>query len=109
MSNAATKKITLATVKAFIRKNINNLYVITNSRFDGMEDGVRQCEGATFVKVNPADYKPQNQDTQGIQGVWFVRGSRDYFESFTQQTPEGTITGYKVVNCCGSWKIGVKL
>jgi hypothetical protein len=103
MSNEMSKKVTLATVKSFIKKNLPNLYIMTSSRFDGMVDGVRRVEGAAFRKVTVTELT-KCEATLGIEGVWFVRGSRDYF---TPINKDGFV-GYEVYNCCGTWTVAVK-
>ena len=96
-----TKKITLATIKAFARKNAENLYVRTLSSFDGMTDCVQRTEDL-FRKVEAVDFA--DSSTWGIAGAWFVRGSRDYFDAFE----ENGYTGYRVGNCCGSFILATK-
>lgn len=94
------KKITLSTIKSFIRKNEGALYICAKSRFDGMTDCVQDC-GGTFSKAIPAtDYL---DSTLGIQGAWFVRGSRDYLKPYEDET----YMGYYVSNCCGSFIIAI--
>jgi hypothetical protein len=68
----------------------------TKSEFDGMVDGVRSVD-SNFTPIANAEYKCENN--LGIQGVWLVGGSRDYFKEFTQ----GNLKGIEVYNCCGSF------
>ncbi len=96
-----TKKITLATIKAFIKKNRATLLIEQTSRFYGMSDCVETCMGHSFGPAQPADHACENN--LGIAGVWFVFGSRDYFEVIDSDK----VTGYRVYNCCGSFNIGV--
>ena len=96
-----TKKITLATVKSFIKRNLSDLHQQTLSRFDGMVDGVRRNENAAVRPANTEKFNPADESQMGIPGVWFVRDSRDYFTVIN--TPEWF--GYEVYNCCGSWQI----
>jgi hypothetical protein len=88
-------KPTLATVKSFVRKNINNLIVMEKSRFDGQVDCVMEskCEW----KVNPSDYKPTEKNDLGVFGIWFVGSSRDLITEI-----DG---GFNVWNCCGEFNI----
>ena len=98
------KKITLATIKAFVKKNRTNLLINCMSTFDGMQDGVRDCRGAgEFNAILPSDYGNE-QDNLGIQGAWFVGGSRNYFSLLAK---EGYF-GYRVYNCCGSFELAIK-
>lgn len=85
-----TKKITLATLKRFINKS-EKLYVQTLMSFNGMSDMVEINEDRKFIEVS-------KENAIGINGVWVVGNSRDYF-SF-QETK--THYGIKVSNACGS-------
>lgn len=91
-----SKKVTLATIKAFVRKNADNLFVKVNSSFDGMTDCVQKVED-NFREVS-------EENALGQQGVWCVGGSRDYFTPFENDT----YVGFKVSNCCGSGIITTK-
>ena len=44
------------------------------------------------------------EDDFGIDRLWFVRRSRDYFEIYN----EGGMKGYRIFNSCGSSVIAVK-
>ena len=105
MRNTTTeKKITLATVKSFIRKNVNNdLHLSVESRFDGMTDCVENNPHAGMKPANVSGYDPKKECNLGIPGLWFVRGSGDYFTKL--ETAE--FTGFSVWNCCGSWEIAI--
>lgn len=95
-------KATRATVKAFIRKNDGKLLIDTKSRFDGMCDGVRNCDERGFSPViKTADHI---DNTLGIQGAWFVGSSRDYITPFDKDG----IMGFEIYNCCGSFSIGIQ-
>ncbi len=96
-----TKKITLATVKSFIKKNIGNIYIDVKSEFSGMIDGL-EFNNDGFFKALDSD--GNNNHTLGIQGAWFVGSSRDYFDAFENDT----LTGIKVVNACGSFILAIK-
>jgi hypothetical protein len=86
---------TLTTLKSFIRKNAN-IQIQQKSRFDGMIDGTRQCDGG-FV---PATRVTDGHDNElGIKGAWFVFGSRDHFTPYETDK----LIGYEVYNCCGSF------
>ncbi len=95
-------KITKATVKSFMKKYANELYLKTCSYFDG------QIDGTTSVKepFSPIVKTDRNLDrTLGIQGAWFVGSSRDYFNSYN----DGKFEGFEVSNCCGHFVLAKKI
>ena len=113
MKTATQKKITIATVKAFIRKNREKLLIKTTSRFDGMTDSVRFEDEPEFVPARNRDYFDRDtnkwvdvpvtcKSTLGVQGVWFVGGG-DWCQAFETDTH----IGYEVSNCCGSWSVAI--
>lgn len=98
------KKITLASIKKFIKENSNNLYANCTSSFDGMTDCVESRDGG-FVKVDPSKIDMNKEQDLGIERLWFVRDSRDYFRHFN----EGGFVGYVISNSCGSSIIAIKI
>ena len=101
MKMTKTKKITLATVKSFIRKNEESLFIDLRSRFDGMtdccesvRDGFQPAEKTTWAENN----------TLGISGAWFVKRSRDYFSAYD----DGIYSGISVSNSCGHFVLATK-
>lgn len=95
------KKTTLATIKAFIRKNAGNgLHILPKSSFDGMVDCVMPVDG-DWIPVNEADFS--DKYTLGCPGAWFVGQSRDYFDNYAA---DGWV-GYRVFNSCGSFILAV--
>jgi hypothetical protein len=94
-------KITLATVKSFIRKN-PNMYIKVGSEFDGMTDCVRSVEDS-FTPVQRAD--DLNDRNLGIVGAWFVGGSRDSIYPYR----DNHFDGVRVYNCCGEFYLAVKV
>ena len=100
MSNEKAKKVTLATIKSFIRKN-PDLLILTNSSFDGRYDCCMPTGSKVFTKAERTEDHVRN--TLGVRGAWFVGDSRDYFTPFAQNG----VQGYEVSNCCGNFKIGV--
>ena len=92
------KKITLAGLKSFIRKNKDNLYIKVKSDFDGMVDGIVEVD-MDWKKVEAEKIDFTDKNTMGICGAWLVGGSRDRI----QITDDGGII--TVGNCCGSWEI----
>ncbi len=94
-------RTTLATIKSFIKKNADNLYIKKLNSFDGMCDGIsdRSAHPFTQVAVNPelADRR------LGIAGAWFTPGGNLF-------TPydDGVFKGFDVYNCCGNFVIATK-
>lgn len=83
------KKITLATLKSFIKKS-ESLFVLIESSFDGMIDGIRYETEKRIVKVS-------KENAIGHNGVWCVGSSRDYFRYFENEN----YFGIEVSNSCG--------
>lgn len=97
-----TKKITKATIKAFIRKNQDKLHVRAISSFSGMSDMVESLNDDGFT---PAVFEDRNEaHTLGVVGLWLVGGSRN---SFTAIEREGWI-GFNIWNCCGETEIAIR-
>ena len=112
MTTATAKKITVATVKSFIKKNRAALLVRTKTAFDGMEDGVRECDNREYTPAQCREYycnetfkyvlvPLDNTHSMGIIGVWFT--GRDRCSAFETETHRG----YEVYNCCGNWMVAV--
>lgn len=95
-------KITLATVKSFIKKNDGKLFLNVGSRFSGLTDMIENVEDSAFEPVVKTDKNLSN--TQGIQGAWFVGSSRDSFNTYD----DGNFQGFTVYNCCGGFTIATK-
>lgn len=95
------KKITLATLKAFIRKNAGELYIRNVSDFNGMTDGVEYATHPQARRVTVDSECYQQAHTLGIRGVWVVGGSRDHI---TAHEKDGE-SGLHVYNCCGSFDL----
>ena len=89
-------KITKSTFKAFIRKANGNLHIKCLSRFDGMTDCVQQTDNKGFRPAEPTDKFVEH--SLGVNGIWLVGGSRDYFTAYD----DGQYTGIEVDNCCGN-------
>jgi len=102
-STQVTKRITLATLKAFIRKNAKNLFIMQESHFDGMSDCVEYNREKSFTKV---DHTKINLDCNslGIPGAWVVGGSHNRFTAHDTETH----TGIVVYNCCGSFVVAIE-
>ena len=101
------KKITMATVKSFI-KNADKLYVEHQSSFDGMVDCVMRYEESELKEIS-------KEDALGIKGAYTVGSSRDYFNykemehTKTFINPNGKLiqepvkyVGIEIYNSCGS-------
>lgn len=102
-----SKKITLATVKSFIKKNKDKLFIQHLSSFDGMVDGVRPSENKEFHKAEvytPVAGTVGEAAECGVRGAWFVRQSRDYFNHFSDDKYEGI----EVSNSCGNFILAVE-
>jgi len=90
-----TKKITKTTLKSFVAKNRGNLLLLVSQRFDGMVDGVRGTGETVFTPVTATAF--DYATTLGVDGLWLVGGSRNYFSAFENDE----FVGFSVVNCCG--------
>jgi len=108
------KKITIATFKAFIRRNSDKLYIKVNSKFNGMIDMVDNVEDdyskvdASKINLNTHytakdGWKNFNNEL-GIPGCWLVGGGRDY----TRLINNDKYVGINIFNSCGSFNIVVK-
>lgn len=96
-----TKKITLATLKSFVNKNKEQLYLKVESSFSGMTDMVETIE-QPFSKAEAYDGNLKN--TLGFRGIWLVGSSRDYIKTFENDT----FKGFAVSNCCGDFLVAIK-
>ena len=97
------KKITLATLKSFAKRNQENIFTKELSSFDGMTDGVEYNQDANWSKteINP---EKSNYYKTGIQGVYTVGGSRNYFSLYEDEK----FTGIRIYNCCGTSILAIK-
>jgi hypothetical protein len=109
----ATKKITVATVKSFIKKNRAELLINVRSAFDGMQDMTCDTGDSGFTAAKSRVYycretgkdvpvSHDNPNTMGVSGVWFTHG-RNSCSVFENETHNG----YTVYNCCGEWTVAV--
>lgn len=105
MTNSQGKKVTIATIKTFIKREQHNLYIKNESSFDGQYDCERESRNQAFKKVAliPEDiqnkFNTDKQNRLGVPGAWFVGSSRDYFQPYA----DDQFIGYSVSNCCGSF------
>ena len=97
----AKKKITLATLKSFAKRNSDKLFVRVESSFSGMSDMVESVKD-TFKPAKLTDdtgyYKI------GVSGIYTVGSSRDYFTIHE----DAEFIGIEVYNSCGSSILAVK-
>ena len=98
------KKITLTTLKSFVKRNKDNLYVKVDSCFDGMTDGVEYDRNAAFKKSEHQGSEHLRENTLGYDGFYLVGSSRDYFNI----VEENGFIGIEAYNCCGTSILAVK-
>jgi len=96
-----TKKITKATLKAFVRKHRNELYVKVTSSFNPQTDGAEFHRNAGF---QPAESAGHECHTLGVSGIWLVGGSRN---SFIPYDADG-FTGIRCYNSCQTFIVAIK-
>lgn len=102
-----TKKPTLATVKAFMRKNAANLFVKNEGDFNGMYDSFEYYQGERPFRSVAGQFNPSRSNDFGI-GVWFVGAggsSRNWIHPYSD--PNG-YQGFSVSNCCSAFVVAVK-
>ena len=97
-----TKKITLATLKSFAKRNRDNLFVKNLSHFDGMTDCVETINDQEWLKTELIE--DMNYYRTGIKGVYTVGSSRDYFCKYE----DSNYIGIEVYNSCGSAILAIK-
>ena len=96
------KKITLATLKAFARRNEGKIYAKEVSSFNGMIDGVDKSHDPSWKETKLTNETGYCQT--GIQGIYTVGSSRDYFSLYEDEDFEGI----EISNCCGVTILAVK-
>ena len=97
-----TKKITLATLKSFAKRNEKNIYSNLVSSFSGMTDMVEDNDKPQWNKSEVAE--PTGYCKTGISGIYTVGQSRDYFEIYE----DSQYFGIEVYNSCGTTILAVK-
>ena len=98
------KKITRTTIKSFIKKNFDDLYISTRTRFNGMIDCVDACADQSFHKGERDERERFHDTSLGIKNAYFVGSSRDYFQPYDLDG----FKGYEIYNCVGSFILAVK-
>ena len=96
------KKVTLATLKSFIRNNFDNLLIEVVSQFDGMQDCVISNNAKDFEPIIVTNHCPSY--TLGIKGLWLVGQSNDYIKMYENDNYKW----FNVYNCCGECNIAIK-
>lgn len=94
-------KITKATLKSFINKNRDKLFIREKSSYCGMIDGL-EYSNEGFKKAEQSER--QEKYSLGVKGVWLVGGSRNSFSSYNDEN----FSGIEVYNCCGSFIVAIK-
>ena len=94
-------KVTMATVKAFVRKNKGRIYVRNLSDFNAMTDCVERSADREFYL---AEVEEDSMHTLGVKGAWFVLSSRDRMMPIESDE----FVGFHVYNSCGSFDLAVK-
>lgn len=96
-----TKKITLTTVKSFIKKNEGKLFLKCESSFSGMSDMVEFDANAQFKPVT----KTENnlKITLGVDGL-FIAGNWNLYNHFENDQ----FVGIEIYNCCGTDILAIK-
>ena len=98
----STKKITLASLKSFARRNKNSLFYKEKSSFDGMVDCVVSSKNE-WQKTELNTEKTGYYQT-GIQGIYTVSQSGNIFTMYE----DDNYFGIEVYNCCGCSILAVK-
>lgn len=104
----ASKKITLATFKSFLRKNDGKLFIKEHSRFSGMTDCVMSVDDTWKpLKKIELELRPNSCEVinkLGYEGIWLVGDSRDFFSRIDDVVMEG----YHIHNCVGSFSVVIQ-
>lgn len=97
-------KVTLATLKSFLKKNDGKIYVYNKSRFDGMCDGVRDIHDAQWI-LSPYKYNSEKRNSFGHTHLIHCVDSGGNL--VTPYSKDGFI-GFEVYNCCGCFVVAIK-
>ena len=96
-------KITKATLKSFVNKNRDKLYICVKWYFDGMIDGMSMGKGK-FNKIKPDESTKLYNHTLDIAGCWLVGGGRDYFETYEDEN----FVGICAYNSCEDFILAIR-
>lgn len=94
------KKITLATVKSFVKKNESKLLVQVKSSFNGMIDGCDDSRNCDFTQVTEIRWpRPGYTSSMSIDGNSLLGsgGSGNLFKVYE----DDNFIGFDIYNCCG--------
>ena len=94
-------KPTRATLKSFIHRNLDRLFINVKSEFDNMTDGCRSRTDG-FKPASKTDAHPAHM--YGIKGVWCVGSGQDHI---TPYDDDNGFRGYKVSNSCGAFIVAI--
>lgn len=95
-----TKRITVTTVRAFIRKNQGKIFINVKLIFDGMQDGMA-AKNEGFL---PATETTDNvENTFGIMNAWFTSGT-NYIVYYDSEN----YTGFSISNACAHFILAIK-
>ncbi len=94
-------KVTLATLKSFIRKNSTEILIQNLSSFNGQIDGIESSKDQNFYM---AQFVKLNSHNLGIKGVYMVGHSDDYITTIENDE----YVGFHIDNCCGSFSLVIK-
>lgn len=100
------KKITLTTIKSFIKHNKGYLHISHRNHFDGAVDCVTESNNKDFRQAQYLMEGGTDNDKNyrlNVSGAWFVGDSRDYFTVYSKNG----FNGYGVSNCCGSFILAI--
>ena len=97
-----TKKITLASLKSFAKRNEDKLFFKEKSGFSSMSDMVEQNSNPEWHKSKVSLDKVYYRT--GIDGIYTVGSSRDYFEIYQ----DDDYYGIEVYNSCGSSILAIR-
>mgnify|MGYP001218571265 CR=1 FL=1 len=98
------KKITLATLKKFIKDNEGNLYIKIESTFNMLTDSIEFVQ-TKFKKTEFNKEKSKKIDRDlGYKGLWIVGNGDDNFINYEDEN----FIGIKIINCCGVSIIAIK-
>lgn len=96
-----SKRATVATLKSFIKKNLQNLFIARESSFNGQSDCVDSCDNQEFHK---AEISTAESNALGIKDTFLTYGTKNWITAFDNSE----FIGFNVYNCCGSFTLAIK-
>ena len=97
------KKITLATLKSFMKKS-ETLFIKNTRVFDWMTDSVTGVHNTNYDPIRKNEIDFEQKHTFWIEWLRLVWWGRDHFKYFE----EDVYYGIEVWNCCGACRIVTK-